>query len=254
MTLTGRTIAAAVLCVTAGANAATGQLNEFQLNTDKLACQGTQRYGIMMHGRSPGNGALTFKSQVTMTTYFEDGRFVLADKWEIMGSTYDFEMHCRPNATLSLERGFIEIQRHNKVSSSTMEVSDELATFQGDANVEMAYPHGTVSQAALFRIIPQLPRQSGSEFTFNGYTDAIEMRVQTPSDGDAFKVVCKGEVMVDIDGESVTCTQFTVHTDKDVDFFVDRNAQIRKVVADAGDTVMILLPETPRAASVDPIP
>lgn len=219
------------------------RLADVAINAVALDLAGTERYGIRMHASSGnGTGEITFKSHLTVRTRRAGGQIKLEDTWEIMGRRFDLAQHCWADANLTLQRCDFAAQRRDARQTAVMQVEGEQAIVTiGERRLEMRYPSGTVTQAALIRLIPLLPRTAGVAYTFPAYLEALDMRVKTPAEGEDYRIVCQGEEAIELEGVQTTCTRFSVITDRSVDFYVDGRSTLRKIVADSGDTEIVRL-------------
>ncbi|MHC5005688.1 MAG: hypothetical protein ACYTJ0_21535 [Planctomycetota bacterium] len=230
------------------------RLADLALRPDTLGSPAVERFGIRMRARSgSGAGTMTVRSRLTLRTRREGNEVVFDDTWEIMGRTFDVSLHCRRDALLSLQRCDLSVQRGDDRQSAAMQVEGRKAIVTaGGRRFEMHYPAGTVTQGALLRLVPQLPREPGAAWTFPAYVESLDMQVRTPAGDDPYRIVCRGRERIKIDGTTLACTRFTVMTDREVDFFVDDASRLRRIVADDGDTWLVRIDEPATATAREP--
>lgn len=251
-TVPALTVIAALALAGAAANAesenAASVINLADLDLDFTHLPTTpQKYTVRMHGKSFDKGKpFPFDSSMTLQTRYDGASIVFNDTVEFVGRSVTFSFHCEPEATLTIERGQIRMDHAARTISADVVHNDDDDTLNvtsgaGKTNT-VEYPDGTVTEAALFRIIPRLPRTPGHTYAFSAYTPMNEVRPATPEDGGQCTITCRGPSTIEIDRTPVQCTQYVANFEGELTFFVDANDVVRKVFANFGQTEMTWVP------------
>lgn len=213
------------------------QLDSVSIDYRALA-HGPVEYAVRMTAQGTQSSA-TASSRLVLKTTVEGDRVVLDDEWTIMSRGFGVRQECGKSATLPLRRGTWSITRRGATLTTDLVVQNGTAHVRsGGREQEIPYPAGTVNQAALFRIIPQLPRDPGVSYVFDAYSEAIQIDARSADRGSPFHVNCVGDETIDIGGRQVACTKYTLFERRAVDYYVDRSGVLRRIVADGGQTVI----------------
>lgn len=232
------------LCISSGTGAADPpslRLADVPIDYRSLETQASATYDIALNVGTVGvRGELSFTASTTMTTTVARDHVMMEDEWEIMGRDIALRMKCDRAPLLRLRESTLTISRKDESVTASLAVSDEQCVIDVNGEKsEIPYPGGTLMQAAAFRLVPLLPRGRGVTYTFDHYTESVEIKVQEPDDGKTFSIECHGPEAVSLGSQNIGCTKYVLNVPRPIEFFVDGQSRIRMVVADGGETVMV---------------
>jgi hypothetical protein len=225
------------------------KLSNVEIEIADLAELGTEVFNIAARAKS-SSGKLTFSSKLTLRTRVKEDHVAFVDTWKIMGRTCQLNMTCETDTILSLRECELDMEARGRTASGKITVANDVATGQvGGRQVTFNYPAGTVNLAAILRLVTVLPDDAGVSYTFPSYSEAIEIRAQQSLPGQTFSITCNGPEKIETENGVTECTKFTLDVRKPIELYVDEDSRLQKVVADAGDTIMIRQAETATATA-----
>ena len=160
---------------------------------------GTQRYKftLIKNGEKIELGSAIIRNEL------KDDRVILADEYLVRyeGKPMSLSMTqvCRNDQYLSPVK--IEcVGKGGEMPTLKAIIKDGKAKISGEWNKTMKIPNGTVTSAAFFRIVTQLPRVQGATYQYDFALEAGEMHLKRD-----YVVKVIGKETIFCDGEPVKC-------------------------------------------------
>ena len=231
------------------AAAASGPTDINSFNFDPAINSGASVYVVSLQ-EGEGNGQHGFDATYTTFTRPHNGNVIIEDAFQFPNQTFSFKFECETEGAWSLVRGeMIRNQGEREKRAVFTRDGDQVRVVSNGKSQTGAFPVGTVLEASLFRIVPQLPETRGAVYTFPAFAGTADVAAKTPDNGD-FTITCKGNEWININGSKFKCTRYDVETDSTLSFYVDDTDRVRYVVNENGST-MRLVDERTAAVSTD---
>ena len=188
-----------------------------------------------------GADAQTFDATYTIsTTAYKDG-VIMEDVFQAGGSTFSTTFQCEGEGAWPLVRGEMTVSSAGKERRAAFSrVGSEIKVTSNGRTDSAAFPIGTVLEASLFRIVPQLPETEGRVYTFPAFAETMQLHAIEPGNGQDFTITCKGNESVKINGATFHCVRYDISADSTLSFFVDDTDRVRYVTNSNGSTMRLV--------------
>lgn len=228
-------------------------LAEQSIDFAALAAVGEQIYliGLVSDPKSPEVNP-RYNYIMRSSTQLSGDHVIIQDRLTLGGRKYRTALTCQKNALLSLIRSTLTVtENETVVQTANVTITGgfaELVDSSGKTS-SIEYPNGTLTQAALFRLVTQLPREKGGRFSFAYYSDPMNTLVEKSAPDKPFIIECRGPAEARVLDAAVPCTLFVLTgTRREVSLYVDEQNRLRLMETDQGATRMQLV--TPEQAAV----
>lgn len=228
-------------------------LTEVPIDFTDLAAAGEQIYliGLVSDPKSPTVNP-RYNYIMRSTTGLSGDNVIIQDRLTLAGRKYQTALTCEKNSLLSLIRSTLTVTENGTVvQTANVTITGgfaELVDSTGKTS-SIEYPNGTLTQAGLFRIVTQLPKEKGGRFSFAYYSDPMNTLVEKSAPDKPFTIECRGPADAKVLDATVPCTLFVLTgTRREVNLYVDAQNRLHLMETDQGATRMQLV--SPEQAAV----
>ena len=210
-------------------------LSSVELDFTRLDAWGVRLYKDSAITRNEeGRHQVQFRSTQTMGTQVTSNAVKLVDKFVYGIRDFEYDLSCQRDAFLGLTFLKFRITEGPKVASEgIMRVHGDTGALRVGGKVSsLAYPGGTVIEAALRRLVVCLPRTPDVRYRFESYTPTLDVHPVASEPDQPFTILCRGKFKIRTTGETVvTCTKYEVEIgDAISNYYVNEDDVLQRVL------------------------
>ena len=151
-------------------------------------------------------------------------------------SRFDARLTCRKDNYLNPASVVIDLGR-GRIVNYTVSKGEVTATM-GEKTMKMPFPKDILSQSALYRILPLLPRTKGVTVDVPAFTEVPEFR--PPRKEQPYTITCLGKESLDVAGNPVEATKFEIRGGRKMDAWVSVDGRLLRIHDLAGIRMELL--------------